>query len=244
MLLLNEELEDRINIRTSELQIANKELEAFSYSVSHDLRAPLRAVSGYSKILKDNYESKLDTEANRIIDRINANSKTMGKLIDDLLAFSGMGKKEVTNHSIDMKFLVESCIEELLQNNPENKWRIRIHSLPACEGDSGMIKQVWMNLLSNALKYSAKTKNPEIEIGSKDDQFMHIYFIRDNGVGFEMEYIHKLFGVFQRLHSNDEFEGTGVGLALVKRIINKHNGDVWAEASPGKGATFYFSLPA
>ncbi|HXL58287.1 MAG TPA: ATP-binding protein, partial [Chitinophagaceae bacterium] len=149
-----------------------------------------------------------------------------------------------TNHSIDMKFLAESCIEELLQNNSVNKWRIHVNALPSCEGDSGMIKQVWMNLLSNALKYSAKSEEPEIEIGSKDDQFMHIYFVRDNGVGFEMEYAHKLFGVFQRLHSHEEFEGTGVGLALVKRIINKHNGDVWAEASPGKGATFYFSLPA
>ncbi|HXL56212.1 MAG TPA: ATP-binding protein, partial [Chitinophagaceae bacterium] len=187
---------------------------------------------------------KLDEEGNRIIDRIIGNSKKMGQLIDDLLAFSGMGQKEVTNDSIDMKLLVESCIEELLQNNSLNKCSIHVHSLPACEGDSGMIKQVWMNLLSNALKYSAKTGEPEIEIGFKDDSFMNIYFIRDNGVGFEMEYAHKLFGVFQRLHSHEEFEGTGVGLALVKRIINKHNGDVWAEASPGEGATFYFSLPA
>ncbi|HXL55941.1 MAG TPA: ATP-binding protein, partial [Chitinophagaceae bacterium] len=244
MLLLNEELEDRINIRTNQLQISNKELEAFSYSVSHDLRAPLRGVSGYSRILKETYGSKLDTEGNRIIERIIRNSKMMGQLIDDLLTFSGMGRKEVTPHSIDMKFLAESCIEELLQNNPVNKCRIHVHPLPSCEGDATMIKQVWMNLLSNALKYSAKTIEPEIEIGFKDDEFMRIYFIRDNGVGFEMEYVHKLFGVFQRLHSHEQFEGTGVGLALVKRIINKHNGDVWAEATPGEGATFYFSLPA
>jgi len=244
ILNLNNELEEKVITRTEQLMVANAELEAFSYSVSHDLRAPLRAVSGYSRILKENYESKLDAEGIRLLDRVIGSSKMMGQLIDDLLTFSGMGKKEVTNHSIDMKFLAESCIEELLQNNSVNKWRIHVHSLPSCEGDSGMIKQVWMNLISNALKYSAKTEKPEIEIGFKDDQFMHIYFVRDNGVGFEMEYAHKLFGVFQRLHSHEEFEGTGVGLALVKRIINKHNGDIWAEATPGKGATFYFSLPA
>ncbi len=244
ILNLNNELEEKVITRTEQLMVANAELEAFSYSVSHDLRAPLRAVSGYSRILKENYESKLDAEGIRLLDRVIGSSKMMGQLIDDLLTFSGMGRKEVTNHSIDMKFLAESCIEELLQNNSVNKWRIHVHSLPSCEGDSGMIKQVWMNLISNALKYSAKTEKPEIEIGFKDDQFMHIYFVRDNGVGFEMEYAHKLFGVFQRLHSHEEFEGTGVGLALVKRIINKHNGDIWAEATPGKGATFYFSLPA
>ncbi len=244
ILNLNNELEEKVITRTEQLMVANAELEAFSYSVSHDLRAPLRAVSGYSRILKENYESKLDAEGIRLLDRVIGSSKMMGQLIDDLLTFSGMGKKEVTNHSIDMKFLAESCIEELLQNNSVNKWRIHVHSLPSCEGDSGMIKQVWMNLISNALKYSAKTEKPEVEIGFKDDQFMHIYFVRDNGVGFEMEYAHKLFGVFQRLHSHEEFEGTGVGLALVKRIINKHNGDIWAEATPGKGATFYFSLPA
>ncbi len=244
ILNLNNELEEKVITRTEQLMVANAELEAFSYSVSHDLRAPLRAVSGYSRILKENYESKLDAEGIRLLDRVIGSSKMMGQLIDDLLTFSGMGRKEVMNHSIDMKFLAESCIEELLQNNSVNKWRIHVHSLPSCEGDSGMIKQVWMNLISNALKYSAKTEKPEIEIGFKDDQFMHIYFVRDNGVGFEMEYAHKLFGVFQRLHSHEEFEGTGVGLALVKRIINKHNGDIWAEATPGKGATFYFSLPA
>jgi light-regulated signal transduction histidine kinase (bacteriophytochrome) len=167
----------------------------------------------------------------------------MRQLIDDLLAFARLGRQEVRNQHIDTKLLVESCIEELLHNYPENKFNIKVHSLPSSKGDVGMIKQVWSNLLSNAFKYSSKTEEPKIEIGSIDNESMYTYFVRDNGVGFEMEYVHKLFVVFQRLHRQEEFEGTGVGLALVKLIINKHKGDIWAEASPGKGATFYFSLP-
>ena len=243
ILKLNNELEEKVITRTEQLMAANEGLEAFSYSISHDLMTPLRAVSSYSGILKENYESKLDAQGNGLIDRIITNSKKMGQLIDDLLAFAKLGRQEVTSQHIDMKLLVESCIEELLHNYPENKFKIKVHSLPSCEGDAGMIRQVWINLLSNAFKYSSKTEEPKIEIGAIDNESMHIYFVRDNGVGFEMEYVHKLFGVFQRLHRHEEFEGTGVGLALVKRIINKHKGDVWPEASPGKGATFYFSLP-
>lgn|GEM_PF-2096720 len=244
ILKLNNELEEKVINRTEQLMTANEGLEAFSYSVSHDLMTPLRAISSYSGILKDNYEARLDARAIRLIDRIIANSKKMGRLIDDLLAFARLGRQEVRNQHINMDSLVRSCIEELLQNYPERKFNLKVHAMPSCEGDKGMIRQVWTNLLSNAFKYSLKAEEPKIEIGATDGEAMHIYFIRDNGVGFEMEYIHKLFGVFQRLHSDEEFEGTGVGLALVKRIINKHKGDVWAESSPGKGATFYFSMPA
>jgi PAS domain S-box-containing protein len=243
ILKLNNELEEKVISRTEQLMAANEGLEAFSYSVSHDLMTPLRAVSSYSGILKENYESKLDAQGNGLIDRIVANSKKMRQLIDDLLAFARLGRQEVRNQHIDTKLLVESCIEELLHNYPENKFNIKVHSLPSSKGDVGMIKQVWSNLLSNAFKYSSKTEEPKIEIGSIDNESMYTYFVRDNGVGFEMEYVHKLFVVFQRLHRQEEFEGTGVGLALVKLIINKHKGDIWAEASPGKGATFYFSLP-
>ncbi|HKB44315.1 MAG TPA: ATP-binding protein, partial [Chitinophagaceae bacterium] len=211
--------------------------------VSHDLRAPLRAISGFSTILKEDYAGKLDEEANRITDKIISNAKMMGQLIDDLISFSQIERKEKKHQPVDMKNLAESCLAELLQHNPENKYRLHIHPLPACYADEGLIKQVWINLLGNALKYSSKKTNPVIEIGTQEDTGRQCYFIRDNGVGFDMQYVHKLFGVFQRLHNQVEFEGTGVGLALAKRIINHHNGDIWAEGSPGNGATFYFSLP-
>ena len=236
-------LEKKVQERTAQLEKANKELEAFSYSVSHDLRAPLRAISGFSTILKEDYSGQLDKEANRITDKIISNAKMMGQLIDDLISFSQIERKEIKHHTVDMKKLAESCLAELLQQEPENKYRLQIHPLPPCYGDESLIKQVWVNLLGNALKYSSKKSDPFIEIGSQEGPGMHRYFIRDNGVGFDMQYAHKLFGVFQRLHNQVEFEGTGVGLALAKRIINHHHGDIWAEGSPGKGATFYFSLP-
>ncbi len=231
--------------RTAELEMANKELEAFSYSVSHDLRAPLRAISGYSMILKEDYGTKLDAEANRVIDVTISNVKMMGQLIDDLIAFSQMGKNEAMHEVIDMKSLAESCVAELFQDTKENKYEVIINPLPRCYGNGSMIKQVWLNLIGNAIKYSSKKLNPRIEIGCKEDESsMHVYFVRDNGIGFDMQYAHKLFGVFQRLHNQEEFEGTGVGLALVKRIIDKHKGQVWAESTGGEGAVFYFSLPA
>lgn len=236
-------LEKKVLERTAQLETANKELEAFSYSVSHDLRAPLRAINGYSVMLKEDYEPKLDAEASRIINLIISNANMMGQLIDDLIAFSRMGRKEATHHSIDMKILAEKSLKELMENENEQRCKVRMDILPRCHGDQSMLKQVWVNLLSNAIKYSSKETEPHIEIGAKEDQDKLIYFVRDNGVGFDMQYVHKLFCVFQRLHSHHEFEGTGVGLALVKRIINKHNGEVWAESSPGKGAAFYFSLP-
>jgi signal transduction histidine kinase len=237
-------LEQQVQARTEELEIANKELEAFSYSVSHDLRAPLRAVSGYAMMLKEDYEDTFDAEARRITGNILSNVKMMGRLIDDLIAFSRLGKREVTRRNIDMKALAESCITELLAIWPEEKFSIVTGDLPGCLGDEDLVKQVWLNLIGNAFKYSSQIAEPLIEIGGYKDPAGDVYFVRDNGAGFDMKYADKLFKVFQRLHSQEEFEGTGVGLALVKRIIDKHKGRIWAEASPGKGAAFYFTLSA
>jgi len=240
----HDELEKRVQARTEELQAVNKELEAFSYSVSHDLRAPLRAVSGYAMMLKEDYEDSLDEEAQRITGNIISNVKMMGRLIDDLIAFSRLGKREIVRREVDMKALAEACVSELLLTWPEDKFSVITGDPPQCRGDVDLIKQVWMNLIGNALKYSSKNAESRIEIGSTNDVTGAIYFVRDNGAGFDMKYADKLFKVFQRLHSQEEFEGTGVGLALVKRIIDKHKGRIWAESAPGNGAAFYFSLPA
>lgn len=244
--LISDKLEERIKevaVQSIQLEAVNKELEAFTYSVSHDLRTPLRAISGYSIMLKEDYEAELDAEGKRIIRNIIGNTKMMGQLIDDLLAFSRLGKKELVRTLVDMRSLAMSIVKELLKHELKSKYDIRIGSLPPAEADPVMIKQVIMNLVSNAIKYSSKKANPEIEIGYKDEETKTIYYVKDNGAGFDMAYAHKLFGVFQRLHSQEEFEGTGVGLALVKRIIDKHKGKIWAEAVENSGATFYFSLP-
>jgi signal transduction histidine kinase len=237
-------LEQQVKTRTEELEAANKELEAFSYSVSHDLRAPLRAVSGYAMMLKEDYGDSFDDEASRITGNILSNVKMMGRLIDDLIAFSRLGKREVTRRSVDMKALAESCVTQLLAVWPQEKFSIVAGDLPGCPGDEDLLKQVWMNLIGNAFKYSAPNAEALIEIGYTGGPADTIYYVRDNGAGFDMKYADKLFKVFQRLHSHEEFEGTGVGLALVKRIIDKHKGKIWAESAPAKGATFYFTLPA
>jgi signal transduction histidine kinase len=237
------DLDNKVKERTSQLESVNKELEAFSYSISHDLRTPLRAISGYSIMLKEDYEEKLDVEGNRIINNIIANVKMMGQLIDALLSFSRLGKKELVRTHVDMQQLATTVADELLQHEPENKYRVHIGLLPPVEADQVMIRQVLINLVSNAIKYSSKKTDPEIEIGYKIEAGEVIYYVKDNGAGFDMAYVNKLFGVFQRLHSQEEFEGTGVGLALVKRIINKHDGEVWAEGVENIGATFYLSLP-
>ncbi|HEX3933101.1 MAG TPA: ATP-binding protein [Puia sp.] len=241
---VQEELEHKVESRTQELEAANKELEAFSYSVSHDLRAPLRAVSGYTMMLKEDYDASFDDEARRITENILANVKMMGRLIDDLLAFSRLGKREVRRQPVDIRGLAEAAVADLSAVSPTEKFRIDVAPMPACKGDSDLLKQVWMNLIGNAIKYSSKRDDPHIAIGSMEDTAGPIYFVRDNGAGFEMKYVDKLFKVFQRLHSHEEFEGTGIGLALVKRIVDKHKGQIWAESSPGNGAVFYFRLPA
>jgi signal transduction histidine kinase len=235
-------LEQQVQDRTKELAAANKELEAFSYSVSHDLRAPLRAVSGYAMMLREDYEDSFDPEAKRITGNIISNVKMMGRLIDDLISFSRLGKREVARRNIDMKALAEACTTELLHNWPEEKFNLVLGDLPGCFGDEDLLKQVWLNLIGNAMKYSSRAAEPLIEIGHTGNGNGITWFVRDNGAGFDMKYADKLFKVFQRLHSQEEFEGTGIGLALVRRIIEKHKGRIWAESEPGKGAIFYFTL--
>lgn len=236
------ELERKVAERTMQLEYANKELEAFSYSVSHDLRAPLRSITGFSTMLKEDYSGKLDAKADRIINTIVDNTQTMGRLIDDLLSFSQTGKKDLVISTVNMHVVASHVTDELLLHIPKEKYNVYIAPLPPAEADGGMMKQVYMNLVGNAVKYSSKKVNPRIEIGYKQENERVIYYVRDNGAGFDMAHADKLFSVFQRLHSWQEFEGSGVGLALVKRIIEKHNGSVWAEATPNEGATFYFSL--
>jgi signal transduction histidine kinase len=235
-------LEKKVQDRTAQLETANKELEAFSYSVSHDLRAPLRAVSGYAVMLKEDYEANLDAEGKRILNAIVSHAKMMGTLIDDLISFSRIAKKEVAHRPVDMKAIAESCVADLLQQNGNHTYQLKVADLPAAAGDDAMIKQVWLNLLENAFKYSSKKESPSIEVGYREEEYTNVYFIRDNGVGFDMQYAHKLFGVFQRLHSAEHFQGTGIGLALVHRIITKHGGEIWAQSVPDEGATFYFRL--
>jgi light-regulated signal transduction histidine kinase (bacteriophytochrome) len=236
---LNRDLEKQ----AEKLQVANKELEAFSYSVSHDLRAPLRAIDGYTRILVEDYESKFDDEGKRICGVISAEARRMGQLIDDLLAFSRLGRKEMYTSDVDMKALIVSVLNELVKDDDRERIDFKIARLPSMSADASLMRQVWVNLLSNALKFTSKKERATIEVGSKSTKEEIIYFVRDTGAGFDMEYGNKLFGVFQRLHSESEFEGTGVGLAIVQRIIRRHEGRVWAEGQVDQGATFYFALP-
>jgi PAS domain S-box-containing protein len=239
---LNAELEQRVADRTAQLEAVNKELEAFSYSVSHDLRAPLRAVDGYTRMLLEDYESRLDAEGRRICSVISDSARDMGRLIDDLLSFSRVGRAAIQPSSIDMAVMARSIFFEV--TTPEGRERIDFHvgSLPSVVGDPTLIRQVWMNLLGNAVKFSSKKERAVIEIRAEQLGDETSYSVRDNGAGFDMQYAGKLFGVFQRLHSTREFEGTGVGLAIVQRIILRHGGRIWAEGVIGKGATFYFTI--
>lgn len=227
--------------KTKLLEKANKEMESFSYSVSHDLRAPLRIIDGFIKILTDDYTEKLDGDGQRVLNVISTNVRRMGQLIDDLLNLSKMGRKEPEKYKVDMEALLYCVLQEQL---PERgRYTIKQGTLLPAFCDRNLLYQVWTNLMSNAIKYSSNTEQPVIEIQSCAAANEIIYSVRDNGAGFNMKYASKLFGVFQRLHSSDEFEGTGVGLALVQQIVNRHGGRVWAEAEQGNGATFYFSLP-
>jgi len=239
---LNLELEQRVQQRTAELEAANKELEAFSYSVSHDLRAPLRAVDGFSQAVLEDYGTQLPKEGQHYLQTIREGAQRMGVLIDDLLTFSRLSRLPLKREKVNTTRLVGDVLEDLNTQKNGRKIDIRIGQLPSCEGDTALLKQVWLNLLSNALKYTRKRDAATVEVGAKRDNGHNIYFVADNGTGFDMQYAHKLFGVFQRLHREDEFEGTGVGLAIVQRVINRHGGRVWAEAEPEKGATFYFTL--
>jgi light-regulated signal transduction histidine kinase (bacteriophytochrome) len=239
---LNAELEQRVIERTAQLEAANKELEAFSYSVSHDLQAPLRAINGFSHLLIEDYGTALPQEAQAFLIRIQHNAKRMGNLINDLLAFSRIGRKALRVEDVDMDQLVQEVLDDFRADNELKQAEVIVEALPPCQADRSLFKQVWINLISNAIKYSSKVENPRIEIRHITQHQETVYVVKDNGVGFDMQYADKLFGVFQRLHRDDEYKGMGIGLAMVRRIIERHGGSVWAEAEVDKGATFYFTI--
>jgi len=241
---LNIGLEHKIIERTAQLEAANKELESFSYSVSHDLRAPLRAINGFTQILIEDYQDQMEPDALEILHEIVGNSGRMGELIDNLLEFSRFGKQNVSMVNVNIMEMVESIVSGLQKENSDRQISITIHPLHHITGDKNMLKQVFINLISNAFKYTGKKEEAVIEIGAYENDKQCVYYVKDNGAGFDMKYYDKLYGVFQRLHSSNEFEGTGVGLAIIQRIINKHSGSVWAEGVVGQGACFYISLPA
>ena len=234
---LNAELE----ARAAQLEAANRELESFSYSVSHDLRAPLRAIDGYALMLAEDYGDRLDEEGRRLLKVVRASAEKMGRLIDDLLKFSQVGRRPLTLIPLDMRALAEEIVAEAAPLHP--KARIELGALPAAAGDRALLRQVWANLVGNALKYSARQASPRVEIIGDSNGRETVYTVRDNGAGFDMRYYEKLFNVFQRLHRDEEFEGTGVGLAIVQRVVARHGGRVWGEGAVGKGASFHFALP-
>jgi light-regulated signal transduction histidine kinase (bacteriophytochrome) len=259
---LNVELEQRVVERTAELEAANKELEAFSYSISHDLRAPLRAVNGFAGIVLEDFGPQLPEEGRGYLERIRAGALRMGELIDDLLAFSRLSRQAVNRQNVNTVELVQNALDELKPQRDGRQIEIQIGNLPVCHGDAALLKQIWVNLISNAIKYTRGREPAIVEIGSMEDDGGRasgvesqtappstldarpstVFFVRDNGAGFDMQYANKLFGVFQRLHRADEFEGTGVGLAIVQRIVHRHGGRVWAKAEVNRGATFYFTI--
>lgn len=239
----NQQLEQKVAVRTNELEQANRELESFSYSVSHDLRAPLRRISSFINMIKTRVNGKLDEESSALLDRVTANSDKMGRLIDDLLAFARIGRMQLEKKVVSMNRIVKDASDEISRQEAGHNIQFTIHPLPEVLADPAAITQVWENLISNAVKYSANKEVALIEIGSQSRAADIVYFVKDNGSGFDMEHYHKLFTAFERLHSNQEFEGTGVGLAIVQRIVEKHGGRIWAESKKGEGAAFYFSLP-
>src|SRR5208337_3147107 len=239
---LNEELEQRVKERTAELEFANREMEAFTYSVSHDLKAPLRAIQGFSRILTDEHAAQLDAEGLRVLQVVSDNTKRMHQLIDDLLALSRVGRLQIKKSVIDLTAVVRQIFGQLQTQTPERDLRLTVVDLPPAWGDQSLLHQVMMNLLVNAVKFSQSRETAVIEVGGRTEGQEDIYYVKDNGVGFDERYADKLFGVFQRLHGSEEFEGTGVGLSIVKRIIQRHGGRVWAEGKVGEGAAFYFSL--
>ena len=236
--LLNSDLASSV----SELRDLNQELEAFSYSVSHDLRAPLRAIKGFTEMLSDEHAARLDPEGLKLLNIVMRNARQMDELIEGLLSLSRLGRQEIRPSRVDMSLLARTVFDQLVEGSTDGAVLV-IGELPAASGDPMLVRQVLVNLIGNALKFSSRVEQPVIEIGGAAADELNEYYIRDNGAGFDMAYSDRLFGVFQRLHSSDEFEGTGVGLANVQRIIHRHSGTVRAEGAPGKGATFYFSLP-
>jgi len=239
---LNQELEQKVIDRTEQLKIAYKELEAFSYSISHHLRTPLRAIDGFANILLDEYALSLDVEGKRLFQVIIDNANKMGQLIDELLSFSSLNRMEIKYSPIDMHNLAYSAYDELTGKEEKENIKFRLQNIPPATGDASLINVVWINLIGNAIKFTSGKTDRIIEIGSKTEDDSIIYYVNDNGAGYNMEYSNKLFAVFQHLHSPKHFEGNGVGLAIVQRIIEQHKGRVWAEGKVGEGATFYFTL--
>lgn len=231
------ELETRVEERTAEL-------ESFAYSVSHDLRTPLRAIDGYTQLLKTNHAHQLDDEGRRLLSVVRDSTQKMGRLIDDLLTLSRLGRREMETRPLNMEHLTQDAYEEICRKHsaPERS-TFEVQSLPPAVGDPSMVRHVLSNLLGNAVKFSRDEEAPHIEVGGEANGDASVFFVRDNGVGFDMDFADKIFGVFERLHDDSEFEGTGVGLAIVQRIVQRHDGEVWAESTEGKGATIYFSLP-
>jgi PAS domain S-box-containing protein len=242
--VLNEELEGRVRERTAQYKTANRELEAFSYSVSHDLRAPLRAIDGFTHILMEDHAPALDEEGRRLCRVIIDSTERMGRLIDDLLSFSRLNHAGMLSVPIDMTAMAESLLHDLVPAADRERTELRVGALPEAVGDPSFIRLAWQNLLSNAVKFSGKRERPAIEVGGRRDDGETVYWVRDNGAGFDMAYAGKLFNVFQRLHSESDYPGTGVGLAIVQRVIARHGGSIRAEGKPGVGATFTFTLPA
>jgi PAS domain S-box-containing protein len=240
---LNEGLEKRVQERTAQLEAANRELEAFSYSVSHDLRTPLITIEGFVRLLLRRYSPQLDEKGQRFLNAIQKSTKQMEQLIDDLLALSRLKRKEYNVAQIDMGELSKAVFSELKTVNPGRKLKFNVEYLPDVQGDASLMHQVFMNLFSNAIKFTRKRDIAVIEAGGSEGEDENTYYVKDNGVGFDMQDADKLFGVFQRFHSADEYEGTGIGLAIVQRIIARHGGRVWAEGKIDEGATFYFTLP-
>jgi light-regulated signal transduction histidine kinase (bacteriophytochrome) len=239
------ESDEALRRRSGELDTALGELEGFSYTVAHDLRAPLRAIDGFANILQREYRSLLPQDGLRLLGTIRGNAQQMGMLIDDLLAFSRLGRQSLNLQMVNMNALVEGVIDSFAAQREARKIEITVEDLHPCHGDPALLRQVWVNLLSNSVKFTRYQLAPVIEIGCTGATGKQIvYFVRDNGAGFDMAFANKLFGVFQRLHRPDEFEGTGVGLAIVQRVVQRHEGKVWARGVPDGGATFFFSIPA
>jgi light-regulated signal transduction histidine kinase (bacteriophytochrome) len=237
-------LSQRVSERTAELEAANKELDAFTHSVSHDLRAPLRHIQGFAGILAERFAAQIPPEAQRHLGIIVSGAKRMEQLIEDLLRFSRTGRQPLSSHVIDMNSMADGLIAEMKREITDRAITWKVGDLPPCQGDPSLLRQVWVNLLSNAVKFTAKRNPAEIEVGSEPGEGGHTYFVRDNGAGFDMQQADKLFGVFQRMHRQEDFQGTGVGLSIVQRIIVRHGGRIWVQSEVDAGTTFYFFMPA
>jgi light-regulated signal transduction histidine kinase (bacteriophytochrome) len=240
---INQELEQRVQMRTEELLLANKELQSFAYSVAHDLRTPLRAISGFTQFLLEDYSATIDDEGKRLLSVIISNTNHMDKLITDILTLTKVARETLKKRIVNQEKIISSVLNNSFQKPVLARYNIVVNRLPEVYCDSDLIKQVWINLISNAIKYTSPKTDKRIEIGCYKEENRYVFFIKDNGVGFDPLYTEKLFEAFQRLHKNTEFEGTGVGLAIVHSIISKHNGEVWAKGIVNEGAEFYFTLP-